>query len=178
MLGNDFDKISWGYFKYFSEENACKGKDTNIGCQPVWKHNLFYGRYRYLHDGGSWAPYYMGYEVDKDLLVAYVDHLLSQLVDTTAKHFGTYKERSLQVHSKIKQPVIAKKVRKEVKAFAEKAWFTKEANVEAREKNVSQQAETSSVRTGTPTSAKTRARKEKTAKTKNKKKQLLRRRNQ
>lgn len=39
----------------------------------------------------------MGYEVDKDLLIAYVDHLLEQPMDTTTKRFGTYKEKSLQV---------------------------------------------------------------------------------
>ncbi|XP_059064620.1 uncharacterized protein LOC131856733 [Cryptomeria japonica] len=51
----------------------------------------------------------MGYEVDKDLLIAYVDHLLAQLVDTTIERFGTYKGKSLQVHSELQRPVIAKK---------------------------------------------------------------------
>lgn len=35
------------------------------------------------------------YEVEEDILVAYANHLLPQLVDTTAERFGTYKEKSL-----------------------------------------------------------------------------------
>lgn len=68
----------------------------------------------------------MGYEVYKDLLIAYVDHLLEQSVDTTIERFGTYKQKSLQVHYELQQPVIAKKIRKELEAFIEKEGFTKE----------------------------------------------------
>lgn len=67
----------------------------------------------------------MGYEVDKDLLVAYVDHLLAQSVDTTTETFGTYKEELMKVHSELKKLVIAKKVRKEVQAFTEQTRFHK-----------------------------------------------------
>lgn len=40
----------------------------------------------------------MGYEVDKDLLVSYTNHLLAQPIDTTIERFGTYKEKLQKVH--------------------------------------------------------------------------------
>ncbi|XP_059067226.1 uncharacterized protein LOC131858157 [Cryptomeria japonica] len=83
----------------------------------------------------------MGCEVKADLLVAYADHLLTQMVDTTTERFGTYKEKSLQVHSELNKSVIAKKVRKGVEAFAEQQGFTKEFIVEARERHAAQQIE-------------------------------------
>ncbi|XP_059064805.1 uncharacterized protein LOC131856871 [Cryptomeria japonica] len=111
----------------------------------------------------------MGYEVDKDLLIAYVDHLLEKPTDTTTERFRTYKEKSLQVHSKLQKPVIAKKIRKEVKAFTEQAGFTKEQIVVAREEHAVEQGEASSVPIVTPTSTptgKTRATKARLAKKK------------
>lgn len=77
----------------------------------------------------------MGYEVDKDILIVYVEHILGQLVDTTTERFGTYKEKSLQVHSELEKSVISKKVRKEVEAFIEQAGFTKEKIAAARAKH-------------------------------------------
>ncbi|XP_059066400.1 uncharacterized protein LOC131857713 [Cryptomeria japonica] len=73
----------------------------------------------------------------------------------TRERFGTYKEKSLQVHSELNRLIIAKKVRKEVEAFVEQARFTKEAIAKARAKHAAQHAGTSSAPTGTPTSVKT-----------------------
>ncbi|XP_059068885.1 uncharacterized protein LOC131859307 [Cryptomeria japonica] len=92
-----------------------------------------------------------------------------QPADTTAERFGTYKEKSLQIHSELQRPVIAKKIRKEVEAFTEHARFTKEQIATASEKHATEQGEVSNVPTDTPTTTptgKTRATKAKAAKKK------------
>ncbi|XP_059076730.1 uncharacterized protein LOC131875992 [Cryptomeria japonica] len=61
----------------------------------------------------------MGYEVEEDLVVGHAKYLLAQLIDTTIERFGTYKEKYLLVHSELRKPIIAKKVRKEVEQFVE-----------------------------------------------------------
>ncbi|XP_059073482.1 uncharacterized protein LOC131874225 [Cryptomeria japonica] len=99
----------------------------------------------------------MGYKVEKDILVAYAEHLLAQPVDTTAKRFRTYKEKSIEVHSELSRLVISKKVRKEVEKFSEQQGFTKEAIAEAREKYEAKQARESSAPTGTSTDRQTRS---------------------
>lgn len=64
----------------------------------------------------SWVVL-MGYEVEEDILTTYVDHLLAQPVDSNATRFGTYKEKSLEVHFELPKLVTTKKVRKEVEQF-------------------------------------------------------------
>lgn len=41
------------------------------------------------------------YEVEGYILDAYAQHLLRKLVDTSKERFGTYKEKSLYLHSVI-----------------------------------------------------------------------------
>ncbi|XP_059071576.1 uncharacterized protein LOC131868124 [Cryptomeria japonica] len=98
----------------------------------------------------------MGYEVETDLLIAYVVHILSTPVYPNATRFGTFKEKSIEVHSDLAKLVIAKKVRKEVEQFAIEQGFTKEAIVEARAKFEERKVESSSTSTGTSTSRQTR----------------------
>lgn len=56
----------------------------------------------------------MGYEVDANTLDMYAQHILSKLVDEKEERFGTYKEKSLSLHSQFTEPIIQKRVRKEV----------------------------------------------------------------
>lgn len=76
----------------------------------------------------------MGYEVEADILISYVDHLLAQAVDSNVTRFGTFKEKYIEVHSELTKLIIAKKVRKQVEQFAIEQGFTKEAIAEARAK--------------------------------------------
>ncbi|XP_059078096.1 uncharacterized protein LOC131876670 [Cryptomeria japonica] len=78
--------------------------------------------------------------------------------DSSATRFGSYKEKSLEVHSEFAKPVIAKKVRKEVEQFAISQGFTKEAIVEAREMFEEKKViESSSAPTSTSTDRQTRS---------------------
>lgn len=161
MLGNDFDKIAWGYFKDFQKKMHARER---IVTEVVnWYEKTIYFMVdtdtcmmEVVEPQFTWVMP-MGYEVDKEVLVTYADHLLGQPVDSTTKCFGTYKEKSLQVHSELNQSVIAKKIRKEVEAFGEQAGFRKESIVEARGKHIAQQAGASSTPTDTSTGMQTRA---------------------
>lgn len=51
----------------------------------------------------------MGYEVEEYILDAYAQHLLNKLVDTSKERFRMYKEKRLELHSKLKKPEIQKK---------------------------------------------------------------------
>ncbi|XP_057873186.1 uncharacterized protein LOC131079291 [Cryptomeria japonica] len=93
----------------------------------------------------------IGYEVDKDLLIAYADHFLDQLVDTSTERFGKFKEKLLQVHFELQRIVIEKKMRKEVEAYAKHVEFTKEQIAAARAKHEAEQSGTSSGPIGTST---------------------------
>lgn len=116
ILKDKFDNISWGYFKEFQnkmhareristivvnryEDTICFMVDTDTCMMEV------------VIPRTAWVMP-MGYEVDKDLLIAYVEYRLGQPIDTNAERFGTYKENSLQVHFELQKPMIAKKVRK------------------------------------------------------------------
>lgn len=48
----------------------------------------------------------MGYEVEGHIIDAYAQHLLSKLVDKSKERFETYKEKSLDLHSKFKKSKI------------------------------------------------------------------------
>lgn len=56
----------------------------------------------------------MGYEVDANTLDMYAQHLLRKTVDEKEERFGTYKEKSLRLHSQFTKPGMQKRVRKEV----------------------------------------------------------------
>lgn len=99
----------------------------------------------------------MGYEVEADLLIAYVDHLLSTPVDPNATRFRTFKEKYIEVHCELAKLVIAKKVRKEVEQFAIEQGFKKEAITEAREKFEARKAKSSSASIDTSTGRQTRS---------------------
>lgn len=46
----------------------------------------------------------MGYEVDEKILEPHAQHLLRKLVDPLQERFGTYVEKSLKLHKKLKKP--------------------------------------------------------------------------
>lgn len=52
----------------------------------------------------------MGYEVDEATLEAYSQHLLNSLEDTKEERFRTYKEKSMELHSKFTKPTRKRKV--------------------------------------------------------------------
>lgn len=45
----------------------------------------------------------MGYEVDKQILELYVEHMLSKLVDPNEERFWTYKEKILKISSVVQE---------------------------------------------------------------------------
>ncbi|XP_059067460.1 uncharacterized protein LOC131030201 [Cryptomeria japonica] len=51
----------------------------------------------------------MGYEVEERIIELYAQHLLRKLVDAIEERFGTYVEKSLDLHAKFKKPKIQKK---------------------------------------------------------------------
>lgn len=89
----------------------------------------------------------MGYKVEEDILIVYVDHLLSKLVDPSVSRFGTFKEKSLKVHAELAKPVISKKIRKELEELFFAQGFTKEIIDEARTRFEASKAGFSSVST-------------------------------
>ncbi|XP_057823849.2 uncharacterized protein LOC131036073 [Cryptomeria japonica] len=78
----------------------------------------------------------MGYEVSGDILAAYDPHLLRNPVDTTKESFGTYKEKSLSLHSQFTKPGMQRKERKEVEQLPKNMGIVKEVVRRAREKNI------------------------------------------
>lgn len=162
LIGNEFTKVIWRYFKDFQkrmhereripeqvvkryEDTICFMVDTDT-CQM-----------EAADPRTSWVMP-MGYEVEADLLIAYADHLLEQPVDSNATRFGTFKEKSIEVHSELAKLVIAKKVRKEVEQFVVEQGYTKEEIVEAKAKfEAKKAAESSSAPTGTSTGRQTRS---------------------
>lgn len=148
MLGNEFNKTIWGYFKDFQKrihererilESVVKKYEDSIyfmvdidTCQIE------------AADPRTSSGMPMGYEVEVDILIAYVDHFLSTSIDPNATRFGTFKEKSLEVHSELAKLVIAKKIRKEFEQFVVEQSFTKEMINEARAKFEAKQERTSS----------------------------------
>lgn len=136
---HDRERIQENVYKRY-EDSICFMVDTNT-CQM-----------EAVEPKTSWAiP--MVYEVEADLLIAYADHLLSTPIDPSATRFGTFKEKSIKVHSELAKLVIAKKVRKEVEEFVVSQGFTKEMIHEARDNFEAKKAGTSS----TPTDKQTRS---------------------
>ncbi|XP_059073725.1 uncharacterized protein LOC131874392 [Cryptomeria japonica] len=94
----------------------------------------------------------MGYEIEANILNIYVGHLLSKSVDPNVPRFGTFKEKSIQVHVELPTLEIAKKVRKE-EQFSIAQGFTKEMIDEARTRFEEKKAGTSNA----PTDRQTRS---------------------
>lgn len=67
----------------------------------------------------------MGYKVEGHILDAYAQQLLRKLMDKSEEIFRTYKEKSLDSHSKFKKPEIQKKVRKEVEQLVDSMGISK-----------------------------------------------------
>lgn len=105
MMKEKFNNISWGYFKEFQKKmHAREHIPTEVVNQYEKTICFIVDIDTYMMQAlvprTTWVlP--MGYEVDKDLLISYANHLLEQPTDTTAERFGTYKEKSLQDHSEL-----------------------------------------------------------------------------
>lgn len=94
MLGNDFTKTIWGYFKDFQKKMHVRERIPEHVVKR-YEDSIYFMidtdtcQMEVVDPRNSWVMS-MGYEVGEDMLTVYVDHFLSKPVDPNVLRFGTF----------------------------------------------------------------------------------------
>lgn len=103
------------------EKDICFMLETNATCFEV------------VVPRTKWCPP-MGYEVRDDILTRMVEHELAAPADLSKERWGTYEEKSSQVHETLHKAKRKRKVEKVIEESATKAGLTKEELEQWKEK--------------------------------------------